>query len=67
MSDEELYTYLAGRRLSVLSIIGPRGGTQPALDGYAVAPELIWCDTRIYFRAWPDGPERLSWPARTLR
>ena len=109
MTKQDLYAFLARRKLGVLATTGPTGASQSALMGIAVAPGLeIVFDTvktsrkypnltanracsfvvgweheqtvqyeglayeiegpelakykKVYFRAWPDGPGRESWP-----
>jgi hypothetical protein len=109
MNKADLYRFMAGCKLGVLSSIGENDTPQSALVGIAVTgdleiifdtvkssrkyPNLItrrrcsfvvgWAGEQtvqyegearelqgpdlkrcqdVYFRAWPDGPERLSWP-----
>lgn len=109
MTEANLYTFLSGSRLGVLSTICAAGTPQSALVGFAITrdfeivfdtvrssrkyPNLIaqpacsfvigWSGEQtaqyegeaqelaspeleryqeVYFKAWPDGPERMSWP-----
>jgi len=109
MTKADLYQFVAGCKLGVLSSICESGAPQSALVGIAVTPDLElifdtvkssrkypnliarrWCSfvigwageqtvqyegearelqgpdlkrcQEVYYRAWPDGPERLSWP-----
>jgi hypothetical protein len=112
LTADDLYRFLSGQRLAVVSSIGPDGAPQSAVVGIGVTPDLkvvfdtlketrkcrnllarsacslvIGWDNEItaqyqgfavnrrkheegawkdaYFKAWPDGRERLSWPGIT--